>query len=222
MALTRRVKSTALMIALVLGSVDWASSDWASSLRADEATPHGTFDTGSRQLLFAFDDQSIPWIRGVELKMRKPHKHPGNPIIARGTEGQPDSKRAYKPSVLRQGKHWRMWYGASDKTAHRIAYAESDDGLNWRKPSLGLVEYDGHRDNNLVDAQPGMGTVTVIYDPDAPAESRYVMAGENFAWWGSGEGWSPRGSIDHPDRHQSRRAPLDACTGRARIDQAAE
>ena len=192
-ALTRRVKSTALMIALVLGSVDWASSDWASSLRADEATPHGTFDTGSRQLLFAFDDQSIPWIRGVELKMRKPHKHPGNPIIARGTEGQPDSKRAYKPSVLRQGKHWRMWYGASDKTAHRIAYAESDDGLNWRKPSLGLVEYDGHRDNNLVDAQPGMGTVTVIYDPDAPAESRYVMAGENFAWWGSGEGWSLAG-----------------------------
>jgi len=152
--------------------------------------------TTSRRALFAFDDQSIPRIRGVELKMEAPQKYAGNPIIARGLEGEPDSKRAYKPSVLREGKRWRMWYGASDKSTHRIAYAESNDGLRWRKPALGLVEYGGNRDNNLVRAQPGLGAVTVIFDPDAPAEHRYVMAGENYPWWGrrrGGAGWTLSG-----------------------------
>ena len=29
-------------------------------------------------------------------------------------------------------------------------YAESKDGVNWRKPKLGIVEYNGSRENNLV------------------------------------------------------------------------
>ena len=190
--MTRRLKTTAAIVAVV-----GVSLQWASSLGADEPTPQETFDTGSPQVLYAFDDQSIPWIRGVELKMQAPEKHPGNPIIARGNEGQADAKRAYQPSVLRDGDRWRMWYGAtSDDRTHRIAYAESDDGLTWRKPALGLVEYGGNRDNNLVDAQPGIGTVTVIHDPDAPAERRYVVAGEHFDWWGSrrgGAGWNLAG-----------------------------
>lgn len=56
---------------------------------------------------------------------------------------------------------------------------------------LGLVEYKGSRDNNLVDAQPGLNTVSVLYDPDAPPQRRYVMAGEDMRWWGKhgGPGW---------------------------------
>lgn len=29
-------------------------------------------------------------------------------------------------------------------------YAESTDGITWTKPSLGLGEFDGSRDNNIV------------------------------------------------------------------------
>jgi hypothetical protein len=32
----------------------------------------------------------------------------------------------------------------------RLCYAISQDGLNWEKPILGLVEYHGSRDNNIL------------------------------------------------------------------------
>jgi hypothetical protein len=31
-----------------------------------------------------------------------------------------------------------------------VSYAESDDGFHWRKPSLGLFEWQGSKDNNIV------------------------------------------------------------------------
>jgi hypothetical protein len=49
-----------------------------------------------------------------------------------------------------------MWYVAVDEgltrstdytTSLRQAYAESDDGIHWRRPSLGLVKYRGSRDS---------------------------------------------------------------------------
>ena len=35
-----------------------------------------------------------------------------------------------------------------------VCYAESKDGLHWEKPSLGICEYNGSTDNNIIlDAQ---------------------------------------------------------------------
>ncbi len=55
---------------------------------------------------------------------------------------------------------WRMWYTellhvhnethealTCENTAH---YAESDDGLHWRKPELGLVDWRGSKANNCI------------------------------------------------------------------------
>ena len=45
-----------------------------------------------------------------------------------------------------------------DRTRSRrdrpIAYAESSDGIHWDKPNLGLVEFCGNKDNNLVTIEP--------------------------------------------------------------------
>jgi hypothetical protein len=170
-----------------------ASAPLSCFVRADEPTgPAATTDVSPR-VLFAFDDESLPFLRGVELKMQRPEKHAGNPIVTRGDEAAPDSIRAQQPAVVRVGERWQMWYSAHDESrVHRVAYAESDDGIHWRKPNLGLVEYKGSRDNNLVAAQPGLNTVSVLYDPEAPPERRYVMAGEDMRWWGKqgGAGWS--------------------------------
>lgn len=119
------------------------------------------------------DDHSFPLVRGVELKMHQPEKYSGNPIVERGQKGAPDSKRAVSPTVLREANRWRMWYAARDASKDvvdgmRVAYAESKDGLNWKKPDLGLVEYKGDRHNNLGDAKSGLNTVSVLYDPNAP------------------------------------------------------
>ncbi len=82
---------------------------------------------------------------------------------------QPATKVPFQPGQLAatlydDGKY-KAWYtvGPSPNpepysTKDRIlpghgacmAYAESDDGVKWEMPRLGLVEYDGSRDNNIV------------------------------------------------------------------------
>ena len=48
---------------------------------------------------------------------------------------------------------WNLYYrsGSGEPgSSTSIAYAKSVDGVNWVKPSLGLVEFDGSYDNNIV------------------------------------------------------------------------
>lgn len=75
-------------------------------------------------------------------------------------------------TVLDDGGKLRMWYICRDrKNVPNVAYAESADGVNWIKPNLGIVEYEGSKDNNLVGLSSLEGTV--YRDERAPAEQRY-------------------------------------------------
>jgi hypothetical protein len=59
-----------------------------------------------------------------------------------------------------------------------MAYVESDDGFNWRKPELGIYDYHG-KPSNIVygrNLSPnGQHGATVFKDPQAPAAERYKM-----------------------------------------------
>ena len=61
-----------------------------------------------------------------------------------------------------------------------LAYAESTDGVNWVKPTIGTVDFHGSTDNNLVyglELSKGRGAhgATVFMDPSAPSEEKYKM-----------------------------------------------
>jgi hypothetical protein len=140
-----------------------------------------------QDVLFAFDDVSIEATRGVKLEMLRPEKHPNNPILERGKAEEPDEHRASFPTVIYDNGLWRMWYRAipshGDYYKSLMAYAESDDGITWRKPELGLSEFNGSKKNNLVKTVRGLSTVSVMYDKEAPPERRYVMAGADMSWY---------------------------------------
>jgi hypothetical protein len=122
-------------------------------------------------------------------------------------------------TVLRVDGQWRMWYGAYDH-AYRddndgyVCYATSRDGVRWERPSLGLVDYGGNKNNNiLMDGRKagGMGAGTTVFlDGKAPAEERYKMVfarGENLP--GSGFGWYVYGATSPDGIHwQMLPAPL--------------
>jgi len=97
-------------------------------------------------------------------------------------------------SVFQDGELYRMYYkswmltvtpGVSQKTdPHPLlaGYAESNDGIHWRKPSLGLHEFRGSKDNNIVFASIKIGNLTlnaahlaVFKDenPQAATDARY-------------------------------------------------
>lgn len=79
-------------------------------------------------------------------------------------------------TVLREGGLYRLWYGASnaqDVTRSFTCYAESDDGFSWRRPDLGLVEYEGSRRNNILCEEHTHHLGAVFVDPSAPEGQRY-------------------------------------------------
>ena len=81
-------------------------------------------------------------------------------------------------SVIHDGDRYRMWYRCDSETGRNpkfTAYAESEDGITWIKPSLGLFEFEGSKDNDLVwIGEPGEDLAPFRDDnPDAPDDERY-------------------------------------------------
>ena len=76
---------------------------------------------------------------------------------------------------------YRMYYRGATGDHQFTCYAESEDGIEWEKPSLGLVEFDGSSDNNIIwDRWPGVHNMVPFKDqnPDAAPDAQYkALAG---------------------------------------------
>ncbi len=89
-------------------------------------------------------------------------------------------------SVFKDGDKFRAWYRADVDPKYGgfrgriMAYAESKDGINWVKPNLGLIEFNGTKENNLFWTGPG-STLCVFKDsnPGVPADERYKAVGRD-------------------------------------------
>lgn len=160
------------------------------------------------KVVFSFDDHSIPWKKNLKITMLQGDKHESNPVLKRGGRGSLDDWMVqFYGSVIKVDGKYRLWYIASDSarfqtirqgtgfSALRPAYAESEDGVNWTKPSLGLVDYNGSKDNNLVKILPdetgagGAIHLLVLHEPEDPnANEQYKMFLTVAADLGEGEG----------------------------------
>lgn len=99
-------------------------------------------------------------------------------------------------SVLQEDDRIRLWYHARAKKGQPssgLAYAESKDGINFTKPALGLVEYAGIKETNLLKG--GSASFTPFIDPNAASpEERYVAVSNlNFPYGGLVRFTSPDG-----------------------------
>jgi hypothetical protein len=171
----------------------------AAGMAASAFAADNYFDETKAITLFAFDQNSIPFTENLRIKMRQPEKYAKNPVVPRGPSGTPDSWAVqFYGSVIKIDGKYRMWYVAAGddrlersgprSAPWRVAYAESTDGFTWTKPNLGLVEYKGNKDNNLVNIETdpfGILNVKVLYEPEAPAAERYKMSAH--AWFKKGE-----------------------------------
>jgi hypothetical protein len=139
--------------------------------------------------LFPFDDHSIPFTWGLKADLLM-GKNPGarNPVVVRpGPPGAPDSEIVrYYGTVIQVENELRMWYlGRGDKGGGGgllPLYAVSKDGVHWEKPRLGLVEYNGNKQNNLIqllDEKFSLSEGVVIYDPDDKEPRRFKMVFES-------------------------------------------
>jgi len=127
---------------------------------------------------------------GVSLVLDPAQKCSENPVLA-PRPGQWDGTRCKVYGTVlwdEDQSRFRMWYsGGADYpeamrrecgAPRRVGYAESDDGIHWHRNPLGLVEYQGSRDNNIV--LPDGQAPNVIKQPEEPDPARrYVMLVEH-------------------------------------------
>ena len=113
-----------------------------------------------RKVLF-LDLAEIHSMEGLVESFHPMTKHPANPILRTGPPDSWDSHRAHAYGAVHfDGDKFQMWYSGwslSDSpflpgtAGHHVGYAESRDGVQWDKPSLGQYEFNGSADNNIVD-----------------------------------------------------------------------
>ena len=139
----------------------------------------GVIDIGSRRELFV-DRHMVDEISGdARLQLHRPE--PREVVLVTGEPWEGNTSAYY--TIFQDGDLYRMYYRGSNwdvearKATHPevTCYAESRDGINWTKPNLGIVEYEGSKQNNII--LDGIGTHCFVAfkdgNPDAPPEARY-------------------------------------------------
>ena len=165
------------------------------TFRAAESA--GVIDIGSRRELF-IDGALVDQLKG-EARLRLHHPEPRETSLVFDAPWEGTGTSGFH-CVFKDGDLYRLFYKAwniaLDPEKKRIVpspgatcYAESDDGIHWRKPKLGLVEFRGSKENNLIllDYQIGKMKVYAGYPaitkdenpaagPDAKYKSMWVTA----------------------------------------------
>ena len=116
-------------------------------------------------------------------------KH-GSPVME-GDEGDWEEGSAWF-NVIKENNLYRLWYYSGlpltkkNKTDyHRgVGYAESEDGIHWEKPKLGIIDINGSKANNVVFdggfESDGGEFGNVFHDPHGDPSERYKMV---YADW---------------------------------------
>ena len=132
----------------------------------------------SRLELFV-DDWLIEEMNGVSFQMHSPI--PQEVVLE---FNQPwEGSISYDPVVMKEGDRYRLWYrGCGSESTWEdqcTAYAESADGVHWERPTLGIFEFNGSRDNNIVLQGTEAKALCVFRDgnPNTPDSERYKAIG---------------------------------------------
>jgi len=169
------------------------------------AAQKGAIAVGTQKQLF-IDDLLVESREGVVLTMNPPRKTNERCIVA-DKPWESACVCAYN-TVMEDEGLYKMWYDAVASDASRwLCYATSRDGVHWEKPRLGLVEFEGSRENNIVFPLTREGAMTyepgcvfIEARPGVPRQERYKMVctyglpgGQGTYVFASADGlrWSP-------------------------------
>jgi hypothetical protein len=142
-----------------------------------------TINIGSRRELFV-DDYLIDILQDARLQLH----HPERREVAFLCDARWEDNVAGFNSLVREGDSVRLYYRAGipdrgNEKGQAIALAESTDGgLHFERPNLGLVEFEGCKDNNLLQIGGPPHVPPVFRDtyPSCAPDARYK--GLSSAW----------------------------------------
>jgi len=144
---------------------------------------HVSYDDGGN-----YFPQDLP--RGIELSVQEAEQ--SEPVMRR--EKRWEAGNIHYLTVIKDDSRYRLWYvsfadredpwvkagNIPGKYPALWCYAESADGFHWDRPDLGLYEYDGSGDNNILFASGEVGPygyMHVMRDPVGSDQERYKAIG---------------------------------------------
>ena len=106
--------------------------------------------TSESTVIEFLDPRTVEHAFRLDRRITPATKHPNNPII--------DDCHSAQTVLREKDGTFRMWYVSRRRIPghtgsareYTLRYAESADGVTWTFPNLGLKEFDGTRDNNVV------------------------------------------------------------------------
>ena len=151
----------------------------------------------SRDRFLLLDSRVVKNVVNARLEVGTVEKHPANPLFVEDQPWEVRFDNLYGNIVYdRKEELYRCWYSpfivdhsAKGMTLEQrdaksydppkdremgICYATSKDGIHWEKPSLGLVEFGGNKENNIVLRGPhGTG---IFKDPSESGPAKRYKA----------------------------------------------
>ncbi len=156
------------------------------------AAPDGPIRIGSRLELFVDEYLIESMAGGARLQLHRPER---KEIVLRTDEPWGGNASGYQ-SVFKDGDLYKMYYrgghyehGGKPAQARKthpwvLCYAESDDGIHWRKPELGIIEFEGSKANNIVvdtaliaevGGDPAHTATFIDTNPNCPPDEKYKI-----------------------------------------------
>ena len=132
---------------------------------------------GRAKQLFA-DDAVVQSMEGLHRELHPVKKHPKNPLVVseRPWEGTVRLRSVIQDPTTGKFRMWYLSWGKFAKKPTYNCYAESEDGITWVKPNLGILDAVGSQDkaNNCILLD---GTeASFLYDPlDPDPKRRYKL-----------------------------------------------
>ncbi|MCX6907085.1 MAG: hypothetical protein NTY01_03470 [Verrucomicrobia bacterium] len=165
-------------------SIAAATAICGGTLRSRAAEAGTPVNIASRRELFV-DDSLIERMTGAELKLHKPEAKDVALVCDAPWEGNTSAYYA----IFRDKDRFRAYYRGSHVDETRKAthpevacHAESKDGIAWTKPKLGVCEFNGSKDNNIVWTGDGSHNFTPFKDanPACARDARYKALAGGF------------------------------------------
>lgn len=194
---------------------------WAAGCAVQSGPGGEPLDIGSGLQLFV-DDALVESMRSVSLRLHQPIPREVCLVLDAPWEG-PES--AYATVLKDHEGRYRLYYrGGGEKTQEVTCVAFSDDGIHWKRPELGLYDFEGSRANNIVFRAQGRKSYGECHNftpfldtnPAAKPEERYKAIALAKRVLPSGEDVHALGALVSPDglRWSPQRARLIITEGR--------
>lgn len=182
------------------------------------------------------DSRIIENTQDAKLTLGEPKKHPANPLFGEDKPWETRIDNVYANVIYdEEDKLYKCWYSpftVDDRTElieenrrhpfytaylqtspegreMAVCYATSKDGLKWDKPELGMVEFEGNKNNNILlggrhfagcyYGPHGAGVFKDLHEPDPAKRYKMFFRGTEMAVSFSADGLHWSEAIDCPE-----------------------